>query len=151
MHTTYRSSILPLFAFVFTLLALCYSACNDSVAEEKSKGSASQLKEEVKKFELTLNELKTIHANHVKMYSDEMGCTKDSKALEIINHHNELLNKYEKRLLYHKMQLTQSDTSNTERNNTQMLELKKDLSELNTDATEIRTGFDNMEPSHITK
>lgn len=151
MVKTYKSSILPLFACLFALSALCYTACNESVAGQKSESGAAQLQEQVSKFQQTLTELKTLHADHVKKYSSEMGCNHDSKALEIISHHNDLLNKHTSRLQYHKMQLAQADTSNAQRNSAQLLELKKDFDQLNADGNEIRTGFDNIDPVHITK
>jgi hypothetical protein len=151
MVKTYKNSILPLFACLFTVLAFCYSACNESVAEQKPESASAQLKEQVGKFEQALTELKALHADHVKKYSSEMGCTRDSKALDLINRHNELLNKHSARLQYHKMQLAQADTTNAQRNNNQLLELKKDLEQLSVDGNEIRTGFDDIEPAHITK
>ncbi|HET6991671.1 MAG TPA: hypothetical protein VFJ43_10125 [Bacteroidia bacterium] len=132
-------------------MAFGYSACHESIAQVKSESGITLLKEQVRKFEQTLSDLKTIHADHVKQYSTEMGCTRDSKALEIINHHNELLDRHLQRLKYHKMKLAQADTSNADRNNEQLLELKKDFEQLTIDGNEIRTGFDNIEPSHVTK
>ena len=109
------------------------------------------LTEQVALFEKQLAEMKLIHANHVKTYADEMGCVKDSRALEIVNHHKALLDKNSDRQNYHKMQLFQGDTSNVERNDAQLAELKADLIQLQADANEIKTGFDNFSPAHITK
>jgi hypothetical protein len=132
-------------------MAFAYSACNDSVAENKSESGFTQLKEQIGKFEQTLTDLKTIHADHVKQYSGEMGCNRDSKALDIINQHNELLERNMQRLKYHKMKLAQTDSTNVDQNNAQLLELQKDFTQLNSDANEIRTGFDNFSPAHVTK
>ena len=144
-------SFLPLFAFFFTLSALFYSACHESKAGQKPNSSSSALAERVSEFEKELTELKGIHQEHIKKYSDEMGCLRDSKALEIVNHHNELLEKNAARLKYHRMQLIQSDTTNAERNNKQLEELKADMQQLENDAEVIKTGFDNFQPAHITR
>ncbi|CAN5909146.1 hypothetical protein BH11BAC7_BH11BAC7_29630 [soil metagenome] len=148
---TYRRSLVPLVAFIFTLTAIFCSSCNESKADQKSTGSSALLAQQVSLFEKQLAELKLIHANHVKIYSDEMGCVKDSKALEIVNHHKDLLEKNSERQAYHKMQLIQADTTNAERNEAQLAELKADLLQLQADANEIKTGFDNFSPAHITK
>ena len=144
-------SLLPLFAFFFTIGAFFYSACNESKAGQKPTSTSSALAEQVARFEKELTGLKNIHLGHIKEYSDEMGCLRDSKALEIINHHNELLEKNSARLQYHKMQLIQSDTTNAERNNKQLEELKADMQQLENDAEVIKTGFDNFQPAHITR
>jgi hypothetical protein len=148
---TYRSSLLPIIAFVITIGAIFHSACNESKADQKPTGVSTELVEQVSLFEKELSDIKVIHENHVKTYSDEMGCLKDSKALEIINRHNELLDRNSERLKYHKMQLIQADTTNAARNTTQLIQLKKDLLQLNADAVQIKTGFDNFSPAHITK
>ena len=144
-------SLLPLFAFLFTISAFFYSACNESRAGQKSTSSSAVLVEKVSQFEKEYTELKNIQQEHIKKYSDEMGCLHDSKALEIVNHHNELLEKNAARLKYHRMQLIQADTTNTERNNKQLEELNKDLQQLENDGEVIRTGFDNFQPAHITR
>src|SRR5882672_11000695 len=113
---TYRSSILPLVAILLTFTAITYSACHETIAETKPLSGAPELKAEISRFEKTLNELKLINDGHVKDYSAEMGCTGNSQALEIIKHHNELLESLTKKLEYHKLQLIQADTSNQERN-----------------------------------
>lgn len=151
MVESFRSSILPLIAFIFTFLCLAYSACHESKAEQKDLAASTGLMEELSRFEIQLAELKAIHINHVKKYSDEMGCMKDSKALDIINKHNLLLDRHADRLQYHKMKILHSDTSNVERNNAQMNELKTDFQSLENDAAVIRTGFDNFSPAHVTK
>jgi len=149
---TYRSSILPFAALILTLLGLSYSACHESKAEGQSGSGAAELKQEILRFEETLSELKLIHQGHVTTYSGEMGCTGDSKALEIINMHNELIDHAQARLEYHKLQLIQADTTNQERNNAELAELKKDLEQLESDGQQIRTGFDNFTPAtHVTK
>ncbi|MDQ3110309.1 MAG: hypothetical protein M3R17_10470 [Bacteroidota bacterium] len=149
---TYRRSLLPLFAFLFSISAMFYSACHESKADQKnSSGVSGELTEEVSIFEKKLAELKTIHANHIKTYSDEMGCVKDSKALDIVNRHKALLDKNSDRQNYHKMQLIQADTTNIERNDKQLEELKKDLIQLQADGEEIKNGFNNFSPAHITK
>src|SRR6478672_5652618 len=95
---TYRSSLLPLFAFIVTVIALIHS-CSDSKAENASGNSVSaELKQEVSRFETELNELKTIQQEHIKTYGDEMGCVRDSKALEIVNKHNALIQENSERL-----------------------------------------------------
>jgi hypothetical protein len=148
----YRRSLLPLFAFLFTISALAYSSCHESKADQKNAtGVSSELTKEVSLFEQQLTALKVIHDNHVKTYSDEMGCVKDSKALEIVNHHRALLEKNSERRNYHRMQLIHADTTNVDRNDKQLKELKKDLLQLQADAEEIKTGFDNFTPAHITK
>ncbi len=151
MVQTYRSSILPLVAFVITIMALSYSACHESKAMTKSESSASELIKLVSKFEQGISELKSIHAQHLKTYGDEMGCSKDSKALAIINRHNELIENHLKRLRYHKMQISQTDTTNNVRNNFQITEVKKDLVQLEVDKQEIRAGFNTITPSHVSK
>lgn len=148
---TYRSSLLPLFAFIFTVGAIFYSSCNESKADQKSTSRSAMLTEQVALFEKQLAEMKMIHDNHVKTYGDEMGCVKDSKALEIVNHHKTLLNKNSDRQNYHKMRLIQGDTTNAALNDAQLAELKADLIQLQADANEIKTGFDNFSPAHITK
>jgi hypothetical protein len=149
---TYRSSLLPLVAFLVTISALFYSACNESKADQKkSSGVSSSLIDQVTLFEKQLYDLKIVHQNHVKTYSDEMGCVKDSKALELVNRHQALLDKNSERQKYHRMQLIQADTTNEARNNNQLTELKKDLLQLQADAEEIKTGFDHFSPGHVTK
>ena len=147
---TYRSSLLPLVAFIFTMGAIFYSSCHESKADQKT-GTSAVLHEQVQLFEKQLSEMKLIHENHIKTYSDEMGCVKESKALAIVNRHKALLDKNAERQNYHKMQLIQADTTNAERNNSQITELKKDLLQLQADAEEIKTGFDNYTPPNITK
>src|SRR5688572_23948200 len=142
---TYRSSLLPLLAFVVTISAIFYSACNESKADQKkTSGASSSLMEQVVLFEKQLSDMKIVHQNHVKTYGDEMGCVKDSKALEIVNRHKALLDKNSERQKYHRMQLIQGDTANAERNEKQLAELKKDLIQLHADAEQIKTGFDNF-------
>jgi hypothetical protein len=148
---TYRSSLLPLLAFVVTISAILYSACNESKADQKKTSGASSLMEQVALFEKQLSDLKIIHQNHVKTYSDEMGCVKDSKALEIVNRHKAMLDKNSERQKYHRMQLIQGDTANAARNEKQLAELKKDFAQLQADAEQIKTGFDNFTPAHVTK
>ncbi len=148
---TYRSSLLPLVAFIITIGALFYSACNESKAGQAQTSSSSALNEQVKVFETKLTELKLIHTKHIKTYSDEMGCVKDSKALEIVNSHKALLDKNAERQNYHRMQLIHADTNNPTRNEAQLAELKADLAQLQTDAEKIKTGFDNFIPVHVTK
>jgi hypothetical protein len=149
---TYRRSLLPLFAFLFTIGALGYSACHESKADQKNTtGVSSELTKEVSLFEQQLAAMKVIHDNHVKTYSDEMGCVKDSKALEIVNRHRALIEKNSERRNYHRMQLIHADTTNIARNDKQLQELKKDLTQLQKDAEEIKTGFDNFTPSQFTK
>ena len=148
---TYRNSILPLFAIVLTILGVTYSACNDSKADTGNETPAGELRQEVNRFGQQLEELRTLHEGHIKAYSEEMGCVSNSKALEIINHHNELLDHLTQRLEYHKLQLIQADTSNTGRNKAQLEELKKDENELAKDGDEIRNGLDQFVPTHATK
>ncbi len=148
---TYRSSLLPLVAFIITIGALFHSACNESKAGQAQTSSSSTLNEQVKVFETKLTELKLIHTKHIKTYSDEMGCVKDSKALEIVNSHKALLDKNGERQNYHRMQLIHADTTNPARNEAQLAELKADLTQLQTDGAKIKTGFDNFIPVHVTK
>lgn len=151
MVQTYRSSILPLIAFILTIGALCYSACHESRADQNAQTEAVGLTEEISRFENALSELKTIHTNHIKQYSDGMGCLRDSKALELIDRHNALLDHHSQRLQYHKMNLLQSDTGNLKLKNKQFADIKHDFLILQNDAQQIRTGFDNFKPAHITK
>jgi hypothetical protein len=148
---TYRSSILPLFAILLSITAISYTSCHDTVAETKPGGSAAELKQQITRFEQTLTGLKLINDGHVKDYSEEMGCTSNSKALDIIKHHNELIEALNKRLGYHKLQLIQADTTNQERNKVELDELQKDFKTLETDAQEIRTGLVDYPPVHVTK
>ncbi len=149
----YRSSILPLIAFIFTLMGISYSACHESKAKDQSSPSgASELRLEVSRFEQSLEELKLVHDQHIKAYSDEMGTMRDSKALEVINKHNALLEHHTSRLDYHKLQMAHADTTNAARNKTELEELKKDIQQLTNDAQVIRTGLDDFSPpTHVTK
>jgi hypothetical protein len=149
----YRSSILPLIAFIFTLMGITYSACHESKAKDQSSPSgATELRQEVTRFEQDLTDLKTIHDQHIKAYSDEMGTMRDSKALEVINKHKALLEHHTSRLDYHKLQLVQADTTNAGRNKAELEELKKDMQQLTNDAQVIRTGLDDFSPpTHVTK
>lgn len=148
---TYRNSILPLFAIVLAVLGVTYTACNDSKADTGNESPASELRQEVNHFGQEVEELRTLHEGHIKSYGEEMGCMSNSKALEVINHHNELLEHLTKRLEYHKLQLIQADTSNAVRNRAQLEELKKDEVELSKDGDEIRNGLDQFVPTHATK
>lgn len=148
---TYRTSILPLFAIFLTFMAISYSACHETIAETKPTGGASELKNEISRFEKELGELKLINDGHVKEYSAEMGCNGNSQALEIIKHHNDLIDSLTQKLEYHKLQLIQADTTNQDRNKVELEQLKKDFQDLETDAQEIRTGLVNIPPTHVTK
>lgn len=136
---------------MLTICALCYSACHESKADQKVQTESVGLSDEISRFEKELTELKTIHTNHIKHYSDDMGCLRDSKALEIINRHNAILDRHSQRLQYHKMKLLQSDTGNVKLKNKAFADLKHDFLVLQSDAQEIRSGFDNFKPAHITK
>ncbi len=132
-------------------MTMSYSACHESKAESKPYSGAIELKEEITNFENALKELKSVHDQHVKDYSAEMGCNGNSKALGIISYHNELLEFLNHKLEYHKLQFIQADTSDQERNKKQLAELKKDFELLQADGQEIRTGLDNYPPTHVTK
>lgn len=148
---TYRNSILPLIAITLTVLGISYTACHDSRAGAPESGPAQELRQEISHFEQDITELRKVHDEHIKAYANEMGCVGESKTLEIINHHNALLDHLKNRLEYHKLQIIQSDTTNTERNRIQLEDLKKDEQELAKDAEVIRTGFDEFVPTHATK
>ena len=150
---TYRSSILPIVAIALAIFGISYSLTHNNEAVAKTPSGSSVLVQEVARFEKDLAELNLVHENHIKSYSDEMGCVKDSKALEIVSHHKSLLEHNKQRLEYHKLQLVQADTTNAERNQGELAELQKDFDQLNKDKEEIRTGFDNFVPgtAHITK
>jgi hypothetical protein len=143
--------ILPVVAIFLTFMAMSYSACHDSKAESRPSSGAIELKDEISRFEKELGELKKINDSHVQEYSEEMGCTANSKALEIIKHHNELIETLTKRLEYHKLQFIQADTANQQRNKAEMTELKNDFKELETDGQQIKTGLVAFPPTHVTK
>jgi hypothetical protein len=132
-------------------MAMSYSACHESKAELKPSSGALELKGEISRFEKELGQLKLINDGHVKEYSEEMGCTTNSKALEIIKHHNELIEALTKKLEYHKLQFIQSDTSNQARNKVEMDELKNDFKELEIDGQQIKTALEPFPPTHVTK
>lgn len=133
------------------ILGISYSACNDSKADSISKSPAAELRQEIGRFELQYKELNSLHENQVGSYANDMGCAGNSKALELINNHQAILDHLGQRLQYHKLQLIQSDTTNEQRNNDQLAELKKDLQDLDSNAGEIRTGLDKFVPTHVTK
>jgi CRISPR/Cas system-associated protein Cas10 (large subunit of type III CRISPR-Cas system) len=148
---TYRSSILPVVAITLTIILMTYSACHESKAESKPESGAIELKEQISRYEDALKDLEAIHLSHIKSYSDEMGCVSDSKALAIINAHNEILAHDKEKLEAYKLQFIQADTSNEERNKKELDELKKDYDQLQIDGQEIRTGLQNIPPLHVTK
>ena len=148
---TYRQSILPVFAIALAILGISYSACNDSKADSGSKTPAAELRQEINRFELKFEELSDLHEKQVGSYASDMGCAGNSNALEIINTHQAILDHLSQRLQYHKLQLIQSDTTNTARNKTQLIELKKDIQALDSSSVELRTGLDDFVPTHVTK
>jgi len=119
---TYRSSILPIVAIALAIFGISYSLTHNNEAVAKTPSGSSVLVQEVARFEKDLAELNLVHENHIRSYSDEMGCVKDSKALEIVSHHKSLLEHNKQRLEYHKLQLVQADTSNAERNQGELAE-----------------------------
>ena len=152
---SYRSSILPVVAIVLAFLAMTYSACHESIAESNpvsadSSNGQAELKKEISRFESSLKELQLIHDGHIKSYSDEMGCVRDSKALEIIKHHNELLATHKDELASFKLRIIMGG-SDAEKNKADLQELKKDFDQLQIDGVEIRTGLENIAPLNITK
>ncbi|MBI3510501.1 MAG: hypothetical protein HY064_07535 [Bacteroidetes bacterium] len=146
-----RNAILPTLALALTMLGISYTACSDTKAEVNNAGPAAELRAQIVQFEMKLNEMKKVHQSHVQQYSNEMGCNSDSKALGLIKHHNDIITHYQQLLDYNKLQLIQSDTSNSVRNKAQLDDLMKNIASLENDAREIKNGFVDFTPEHITK
>jgi hypothetical protein len=133
------------------VFGISYSACHDSKADAPAGGPTQELRKEISQFEQELTDLRKVHEDQIKQYSNEMGCIGESKTLEIINAHNALLDHFKQRLEYHKLQMIQADTTNSERNKHQLEELKKDEQELTNNSEEIRNGLEAFTPTHVTK
>jgi hypothetical protein len=149
---SYRQSILPFFAVALAILGICYSACHDSKADTVSSNNVYHLKQEMVKFEEKFKSLKAIHENQLNGYVAEMGCNTNSQGLEIINKRQAMLDHFNQRLQYHKLQMIQADTTNAERNDKQLKELQSDIQELTGNEAEIRKGMEQTPiPMHVTK
>jgi outer membrane murein-binding lipoprotein Lpp len=146
-----KSVFLPVFACIITVASLIYSGCSETQAHSSSDSSAAELKSEINRFGMALQEIRRINDEQVKLYGSEMGCNTQSNTLDLIKEHNELINHYDLRLEYHKLQLIQADTINTERNKAQLDEVRSDISALEKDAQEIRKGLTDFTPTHATK
>ncbi len=151
MKQNYKGIILPILAVILTLTAFSYSACQESKLPTKSFSSISELKGLISNFERKIVDLKSFQNENLMKHGREMGCEKDSKALEKIQNQNALIEHLFCRLQYHKLQISQGDTTNADRNYSQILELQKDILELDLDGMQIRNGLDGYDIVHITK
>ena len=130
---------------------MSYSACHESEAAAKPASGAIELQNEITRFENELQDLKSVDEKQAKDYSAQMGCNANSKALGIINYHNELLAFLNQKLEAHKLEFIQGDTADQQRNKMQTEQLKKDFEILNTDGQEIKTGLNDFVPTQVTK
>ncbi|HTL81781.1 MAG TPA: hypothetical protein VL651_08765 [Bacteroidia bacterium] len=146
-----KSAVLPVLAVTLTIMAITYSACNETKANSTKDDQSAQLRAQIDQFEMNLTELKKVNDENVKSYSNEMGCNGESTMLDKIKQNTDLLTHYTQRLDYHKLQLVQADTLNSERNKQQLAELKKDMDDLEKDAKTIKEGFTTESPTHVTK
>lgn len=147
----HRQSILPVFAILLAVFGITYSACNDSKADQGDTSPASEIRQEITRMEQKYKELSQLHESQVQRYATDMGCSANSTTLETINKHQAILDHFNQRIQYHKLQLIQADTANTGRNGQQLEELKKDLQDLSNNEAEIRNGLDKFTPTHVTK
>lgn len=146
-----KNFALPIAACFMAILGIGYSACQESKADSVPGGTVAAIRSEITKLDLVYQEVKATHEKNVIAYSQEMGVTSKSNALDKINTQRELIEKYRLRLEYHKLQLIQSDTSNQIRNENQLKELNKDLTAITSDGEIIKAGFSEPINTKATK
>jgi len=146
-----KNILLPIAAVMLALFGISYSACQESKADTKSAGTASKIRQEIVQFEQMYNELKKVQETNVSAYSEEMGVTSNSTALEQISKQNEIMENLRLRLEYHRLQLIQADTTNETRNELQLKEISEDIVKLKADGEIIRTGFGGNVNTRVTK
>lgn len=146
-----KNILLPLAAIVMAMFGISYSACQESKADTKATGSAAEIREEITQFDQLLKELNKVQQENVAAYSQEMGVTSNSNALELISQQNEILEKYHAKLESHRLQLIQADTTNETRNEMQLTELGNDLTQLQADGEIIRHGLSETVNTRVTK
>ena len=146
-----KNILLPIAAVMLALFGISYSACQESKADTKSAGTASKIRQEIVQFEQMYNELKKVQETNVAAYSEEMGVTSNSTALEQISKQNEIMETLRLRLEYHRLQLIQADTTNETRNELQLKEISEDIVKLKVDGEIIRSGFGGNVNTRVTK
>jgi hypothetical protein len=146
-----KGILLPMAAVMLAFFGISYSACQESKADTKATGSAAQIREEIARFEMMLNELNKIQEENVVAYSQEMGVTSNSNGLELVNLQKAVLEKYHAKLESHRLQLIQADTTNLTRNEQQLAELEQDLAQLQQDGEVIRSGMNETVNTKVTK
>jgi head-tail adaptor len=146
-----KNILLPIAAVLVALFGISYSGCQESKADTKSTGTAGKIREEIVQYEQMYNELKKVQEANVTAYSEEMGVTSNSTALEQINKQNEIMENLRLRLEYHRLQLIQADTTNETRNELQLKEISEDIVKLKADGEIIRSGLGETVNTRVTK
>jgi hypothetical protein len=119
--------LLPLSAGIITVMAICYSACHESKADETNKSGVSSVSQDFHRYEEKIKEMALVHEEQVKNYTNDVGMTTNSKALEMIQQHKQMLEKHQSRLDYHRLQMLHSDTADTNKTSKMLSELGADL------------------------
>lgn len=119
--------LLPLSAGLITIMAISYSACHESKADGVSNSGVLVLSQDLHRYEEKIKEMTAIHEEQVKNYTNEVGMTSNSEALEMIQEHKQILEKHQSRLDYHRLQMLHSDTTDISKTNKIQSELKADL------------------------
>ncbi|MGL5891935.1 MAG: hypothetical protein ACRC3B_18725 [Bacteroidia bacterium] len=118
-------------------MAISYSACHESKADKVNDSPVSVVNKDIQRYEEKIKEMTVVHEEQVKNYTNEVGMTSNSTALEMIQEHKMMLEKHQGRLDYHRLQLLHGDTTDSVKTN-------KMLSELNTDLEAIAKDIEKM-------
>lgn len=119
--------LLPFSAGLITIMAISYSACHESKADGANNSDVLVLSQDFHRYEEKIKEMATIHEEQVKNYTNEVGMASNSEALEMIQAHRQILEKHQSRLDYHRLQMLHSDTTDVNKTNKILSELKADF------------------------
>jgi hypothetical protein len=119
--------LLPFSAGLITIMAISYSACHESKADAANHSGTMVLSQDLHRYEEKIKEMTIIHEEQVKNYTNEVGMTSNSEALEMIQEHKQMLEKHQSRIDYHRLQMLHSDTTDISKTNKIQSELKADL------------------------
>jgi hypothetical protein len=137
--------LLPVAACVLAVTAVCYSACHESKADSVKQSTATLAKQDLRTYEAQIQAFGTLHEQEVKLYTEQVGMTSDSKALAVIQAHKTMLDKHNSRLEYHRLKFLHGDTLDGSKTQTLHTALLADLEQIRSDLDSMK----NTEGSNL--
>jgi|GEM_PF-3576027 len=147
-----RSSILAIFAISTGLIAIAYTACNESQAKSSEKLTpAAQVETELAALEDQHKELIASHEKFVKEHAGLMGERADSAHLMMEQQHLRLLEEDAQEVAHRRLLVQHLPAGDTAQAKAVLLQLRQTLARVQSDMTLMSREHREMEETHKAK